>query len=114
MGAAAYLASPIDLVPGIIPVAGQLDDAAVGLLALRFALRGLPAAQRTAHLAAVDLSLEEIDADLVTVRRSAAWMVRRGGRLAARAAVAAARASVTGARGLVRLGRAAYSQARSR
>ena len=27
--AAAYLISPIDLVPGIIPVAGQLDDAAV-------------------------------------------------------------------------------------
>ncbi|HEX2142061.1 MAG TPA: YkvA family protein, partial [Candidatus Limnocylindria bacterium] len=32
LGAAAYLASPIDLVPGLIPVAGQLDDAAVALL----------------------------------------------------------------------------------
>ena len=32
---AAYLASPIDLVPGIIPVAGQLDDAAAILFALR-------------------------------------------------------------------------------
>jgi uncharacterized membrane protein YkvA (DUF1232 family) len=114
MGAAAYLASPIDLVPGIIPVAGQLDDAAVGLLALRFALRGLPAADRAAHLEAVDLSPDDIDRDLATVRMSAAWIVRRGGRLGARAAVVAARASVTGARGLVRLGRAAVSQARGR
>jgi uncharacterized membrane protein YkvA (DUF1232 family) len=114
MGAAAYLASPIDLVPGIIPVAGQLDDAAVGLLALRFALRGLPAADRKAHLEATDLSLEDIDQDLATVRSSASWIVRRGGRLGARAAVAAARASVMGARGLFRLGRAAVSQARNR
>jgi uncharacterized membrane protein YkvA (DUF1232 family) len=114
MGAAAYLASPIDLVPGIIPVAGQLDDAALGLLALRFALRGLPAADQAAHLEAADLSLDDIDTDLATVRGSAAWIVRRGGRLGARAAVAAARASVTGARGLVRLGRAAVSQARGR
>jgi uncharacterized membrane protein YkvA (DUF1232 family) len=109
MAAAAYLASPIDLVPGIIPVAGQLDDAAVGLLALRFALRGLPAAQRTAHLAAVDLSSEEIDADLVTVRRSATWIVRRGGRPGARAAVAAARGTAWAARGLVRRARASRS-----
>src|SRR5699024_10174289 len=31
VGAAGYLASPIDLVPGVIPVAGQLDDIAVAL-----------------------------------------------------------------------------------
>ena len=36
---AAYLATPIDLVPDLIPVAGQLDDAIVAALALRFALR---------------------------------------------------------------------------
>jgi hypothetical protein len=114
MGAAAYLASPIDLVPGIIPVAGQLDDAAVGLLALRFALRGLPAADRTAHLEAVDVSLEDIDEDLRTVRRSAAWILRRGGRLGVRAARVAGRASLAGAKGLFRLGRAGVSKARSR
>jgi uncharacterized membrane protein YkvA (DUF1232 family) len=114
MGAAAYLASPIDLVPGIIPVAGQLDDAAVGLLALRFALRGLPAGAQAAHLAAVDVSLDDIDRDLATVRRSAAWILRRGGRLSVRAAGIAARASVAGARGLFRLGRAGLSRARSR
>jgi uncharacterized membrane protein YkvA (DUF1232 family) len=36
---AAYLATPVDLVPDLIPVFGQLDDAIVAALALRFALR---------------------------------------------------------------------------
>jgi uncharacterized membrane protein YkvA (DUF1232 family) len=35
-----YLALPIDLVPDFIPVAGQLDDAVVVALVLRFVLRG--------------------------------------------------------------------------
>jgi uncharacterized membrane protein YkvA (DUF1232 family) len=35
-----YLASPIDLVPDVIPVAGQLDDAILVALALRALLRG--------------------------------------------------------------------------
>jgi uncharacterized membrane protein YkvA (DUF1232 family) len=35
----AYLSVPIDLVPGFIPVAGQLDDVLVVALALGYALR---------------------------------------------------------------------------
>src|SRR5262245_48389218 len=38
----AYVISPIDLVPGIIPVAGQLDDLVVLLIALRTAIRACP------------------------------------------------------------------------
>jgi uncharacterized membrane protein YkvA (DUF1232 family) len=34
-----YLASPIDLVPDFIPVAGQLDDVLAVVLVLRFVLR---------------------------------------------------------------------------
>lgn len=36
----AYLALPIDVVPDFIPVAGQLDDVVVVVLALRLFLRG--------------------------------------------------------------------------
>ena len=35
-----YLASPIDLVPDFVPVAGQLDDAIVAALVLRAIVRG--------------------------------------------------------------------------
>ncbi|HXG42317.1 MAG TPA: DUF1232 domain-containing protein [Dehalococcoidia bacterium] len=34
LGLAAYLASPIDLLPDFVPLAGQLDDALVALLVL--------------------------------------------------------------------------------
>ena len=37
---AAYLASPIDLVPDFLPVAGQADDAVLVVLTLRWILRG--------------------------------------------------------------------------
>jgi uncharacterized membrane protein YkvA (DUF1232 family) len=83
-GAVAYLLSPIDLVPGIIPLAGQLDDAAVALLGLRIALGGLPAAEREAHLAASGLVAADLDEDLRTVRAGAAWMLRQGGRIGLR------------------------------
>ena len=96
--AGAYLVSPIDLVPGIIPVAGQLDDAAVALLALRFALRGLPPADRRAHLEASGLAAADLDHDLGTVRIGAAWLLRRGGRIGLWAGRGLIRAAAHGAR----------------
>jgi uncharacterized membrane protein YkvA (DUF1232 family) len=84
LAAAAYVVSPIDLVPGIIPLAGQLDDAAIALLGLRFALRGLPASQRDAHLAAAGVTAGQLDQDLATVGQSAAWLVRGAGRVGVR------------------------------
>ncbi|HYN63249.1 MAG TPA: DUF1232 domain-containing protein [Candidatus Limnocylindrales bacterium] len=101
VGAAAYLVSPIDLVPGIIPVAGQLDDAAVALLGLRFALRGLPPAERQAHLDATGLVAADLDHDLKTVRLGAAWMLRGGGRIGLWAGRGLLRAASAGARSAV-------------
>jgi uncharacterized membrane protein YkvA (DUF1232 family) len=98
VGAAAYLVSPIDLVPGIIPVAGQLDDAAVALLGLRFALRGLPAAERQAQLEAAGLSASDLDDDLKTVRLGAGWILRRGGRIGRWAGRRVVRGARAGAR----------------
>jgi uncharacterized membrane protein YkvA (DUF1232 family) len=96
--AAAYLVSPVDLVPGIIPFAGQLDDAAVALLGLRFALRGLPFADRQAHLEASGLTAEDLDYDLGTVRIGAAWLLRRGGRVGLWAGRGLVRAAARGLR----------------
>ena len=90
---AAYLASPIDLVPGIIPVAGQLDDAAAILLALRTALNGLPVEAREAALTDAGLEIGVLENDLRTVGAIYAWLGRQGARLAWKGARALARAS---------------------
>jgi uncharacterized membrane protein YkvA (DUF1232 family) len=65
----AYLVSPIDLVPGIIPVAGQLDDMYVLLMAIRQALRMTPPDVTAEYLNRYGLDTETIDADLAAIRR---------------------------------------------
>lgn len=104
----AYLASPIDLVPGLIPVAGQLDDLAAALLGLRTALRGVSREAASAHLRAAGLEEGDIARDLAIVRGAAGWLARRTGsaiakvgRASGRAATAAARLGLAGARGVL-------------
>ena len=60
-----YSVSPIDLVPGIIPVAGQLDDLVVILAALNKVLEANPKAAEK-HLKNTGLSREVISGDLDT------------------------------------------------
>jgi len=88
---AVYLFSPIDLVPGFIPVAGQLDDAAAVLLALRIALRGLPAADRTQAFADVGLAEADLERDLGTIGSVYAWLGRQAARISWRVAMTGAR-----------------------
>jgi uncharacterized membrane protein YkvA (DUF1232 family) len=92
IGGAAYLVSPIDPIPGFIPVVGQLDDLAVLLLSLRRALRGCPPALAAEHLERAGLSLLMIDADLQTVRATAVWVAVKTGRAVGWAAGHLARA----------------------
>ena len=111
LAAAGYVASPIDLLPGVIPVLGQLDDIAVALAALKMALRGLDPARREEHLRTVGLHDADLVTDLATLRTSAAWIVRNGARAGARTLNAGLRASVEGGRRVggvaARLGRSA-------
>jgi uncharacterized membrane protein YkvA (DUF1232 family) len=106
-GGLAYLASPIDLVPGLIPVLGQLDDLAVVFMALRFALKGLPGPAADALLADAGLSRDLLVRDLENVRATAGWAVRGAGRVGSRVAVTGARiggrVATTGARTAARV-----------
>ena len=88
---AAYLASPIDLVPGIIPVAGQLDDAAAVLFSLQIALAGLPPDERRVVLAEAGLAEGDLGADLRTIGATYGWLGRRAAALTARGVRMAAR-----------------------
>lgn len=94
----AYLASPIDLVPGIVPVLGQLDDLAAILLAIRFALRGLPGPAADALLVQAGLSRQLLARDLDNVRVVGFWVARGAARTGARVVGAGARIAGTGAR----------------
>ena len=84
-GGLAYAISPIDPVPGFIPVLGQLDDLAVLLLAVRVALKSAPTEVADRHLVESGLSWQLLERDLVTIRATAIWVTRRGGALALRA-----------------------------
>ena len=98
VGAAGYLASPIDLVPGVIPVLGQLDDLAVALAAIRIALAGLSPERRAVHLEAVGLGDQDLTDDLRTVGATTAWIGRAGFRTTKRAAAVGTRAAGSAAR----------------
>ena len=80
IAAAGYLASPIDLVPGVIPVVGQLDDIAFAIAALKIALSGLDPVRRREHLQSVGLGDDDLAEDLRTAVAASAWLVRAGAR----------------------------------
>ena len=81
----AYALSPIDLVPGLIPVAGQLDDAYVLLYGLRKCLTTMPAEIANAHLADAGLSIDTIDEDIALVislaKRIARMVITTGAKI---------------------------------
>lgn len=76
VGGIGYAILPFDVLPGIIPLVGQLDDLAALLLGIRVALAGCPPDTAQAHLARVGLAETAIDADLQTVREAATWFAK--------------------------------------
>ncbi|CAN5610525.1 hypothetical protein BH23CHL7_BH23CHL7_07300 [soil metagenome] len=96
LAGAAYVISPIDFVPGVIPVLGQLDDLAVALAVIRVALDGLKPDVRAAKLADAGMSEADLAADIRATRDMLVWLgrstVRAGKRLVAVAVDAGARA----------------------
>jgi len=85
-----YLVSPIDLVPGIIPVAGQLDDLYVVLTGLQQAVRMSPPHAIDEHFAAAGLARSSVDEDLAEIRRfvrqGITWSLVKGGQAISRLA----------------------------
>lgn len=103
LAAAAYFASPIDLIPGIVPVLGQVDDLAVAILAIRLALNALEPGRRQMHLEAAGLSDETLREDLVAIGRLAAWTARAGARTGLRVGRRAVRVTLRGGRAMAGL-----------
>ena len=114
VAAAGYVVSPVDLVPGIVPVLGQLDDLAFALLALRLALDGLHPDRRRAHLAAVGLEDAHITDDLRTIGATTAWIARSGLRLTGRVLREGGQLTIAGAAIAGRSGRRAFTALQDR
>jgi uncharacterized membrane protein YkvA (DUF1232 family) len=84
----AYTISPIDAIPGFIPIAGQLDDLLILLVAIREALVFSPPAVAKEHLARFNLENPGIDADIKATLVAAQWVamkvIRAVGRISVR------------------------------
>jgi uncharacterized membrane protein YkvA (DUF1232 family) len=76
----AYTISPVDLIPGIIPIAGQVDDVLVLLLTLRQTVRACPPEVAAEHLERSGLTLANFDEDLAAARDTARWLAEKGWR----------------------------------
>jgi uncharacterized membrane protein YkvA (DUF1232 family) len=86
-----YAVLPFDLLPGVIPVVGQLDDLAALLLGIRHTLRACPPDVAAAHLARAGLKATALDDDLRVVAVATVWLVSSAGSLSLRAARAPGR-----------------------
>lgn len=72
-----YLASPIDLIPGIIPGLGQLDDLLVVLVCLRQVIQELDEDKVKEILEARNLTREQIDRDIELVKETMKTIVKK-------------------------------------
>lgn len=90
-----YQVSPVDLIPGFIPVLGQLDDLLVLLWALKKTLDSLPAEQADAFFQHAKVTPEQLEQDINTVRTTLRATLTRGAHLAGRGIIISLNAGVT-------------------
>lgn len=89
-----YALSPIDLVPGIIPVAGQLDDAYAILTGVKKSLDSMPPELAEKHLTTASMTYQDIEEDIalvISIAKKLARLVVRTGAKVGRAGQAAYR-----------------------
>ena len=77
MAAVGYSISPIDAIPGIIPVIGQLDDFAVVLFTVRWILGSMPIEKAAEYLSGAGLTAEALEDDLQLAKRSGIRILKR-------------------------------------
>lgn len=72
-----YALSPIDLVPGFIPVAGQLDDIIVGLEALKRAMKRLSPELLESYEERFGITADDIERDLQAAKKVSLAMLAK-------------------------------------
>jgi uncharacterized membrane protein YkvA (DUF1232 family) len=90
-----YALSPIDLIPGIIPVAGQMDDLYAILIALQQSLKRMPENLAQKHLDGTGVTRDLIDGDLAAVRDLAKLAVVKTAKIGGKALGRLSRAALT-------------------
>jgi uncharacterized membrane protein YkvA (DUF1232 family) len=68
--AAAYVASPIDLIPDFVPVISRIDDAAVLVLAFDYFLESVPQSLVVEKMNLLGIDGRELERDLESARRA--------------------------------------------
>lgn len=67
--AAAYVVSPIDLIPDFLPIISRLDDVAVVVIALDLFLEGVPRELMIEKMSTLGIDGRELERDMESVRR---------------------------------------------
>jgi uncharacterized membrane protein YkvA (DUF1232 family) len=78
--AAAYVISPIDLIPDVIPLVSRLDDVMVTVIALDIFLEGVPRELMIEKMYTLGIDGRELERDMEAVRRLLPWPIRSIGR----------------------------------
>jgi uncharacterized membrane protein YkvA (DUF1232 family) len=78
--AAAYVVSPVDLVPDWVPFVGRIDDVMVTVLALDLFLDGIPRELMIEKMYTLGIDGRELERDLESVRRLLPRPIRAVGR----------------------------------